>query len=192
MLMTWLVGQHHTALRAESGAIRPAHRRERELESHGVDDGLLEVDPVVDHPTDFVFLGGRLGCAVRVGEQFGQRHLNAAVDRSQATDAFTHGGPGHRSGDQHAFRYRFDPQVEIQRSTLRIAIMSSPMRAGLATVLRRVTIEPGRRPSRVTSMDIGEAERCCAVLLCCRAIEKYYGAGQPRPRRRGSAHGYPA
>jgi hypothetical protein len=50
------------------------------------------------------------------------------------------------------------------------------MRAGLGTVFRRVTIAPGRRPSRVMSNAIGAASRDAAPradrVLYCRVISE--------------------
>ena len=63
MVMAGLIGQQDTAFGAQSRAVRLAHRRKREFQSDGVDDGLLEVDGVVDDAADLVFLGGRLGRA---------------------------------------------------------------------------------------------------------------------------------
>jgi hypothetical protein len=115
-MMARLRGQRNTTFGAQSRAIRPAHRCERKVQSDGIDDGLLEVDGVVDDVTDLVFVGGRLRRAVRIREEFRQSNLHTPADLGQATGTLTDRRPGHRPGDQHAFRHRLDPQIQFQRS----------------------------------------------------------------------------
>lgn len=49
-----------------------------------VDDRLLEIDQTVDDPMHFVFLGGRLGLAVRIREKLGDGRIRVSGDRFQA------------------------------------------------------------------------------------------------------------
>src|ERR1700749_3882725 len=51
-----------------------------------------------------------------------------------------------------------------------IAIISRPMRAGLATVSCMANIDPGRRPNRAMLTTSGEPGSGCAVWSCFRAM----------------------
>ena len=69
----------------------------------------------VDDVADLVGFGGRLGGAVGIGEQLGEVDLDMSGDRRQAAGALPRRRRRHRSGDQHAFRHRLEPQIQVKR-----------------------------------------------------------------------------
>ena len=125
-------------------------------------------------PADLVFLGGRLGRAIRVGEQLGQADLHLPVDRGQAPGRTRPTvGRGHRPGDQHAFRHRLDPQIQLQRRARvdRDQVQSDARRAG-----HGVTQGEHRSRASPEPRDVDRQRRgrmALRVAACaCRAIAK--------------------
>ena len=98
-----------TAFSAQARAVLTAQRRHREFERNGVDDGLLEVDPVVDDPMDVLGVGRLLGLTVGVGVQLGQEHRHRAVDRFETANTLALGLAGDGAGDQDALGHRLQP-----------------------------------------------------------------------------------
>ncbi|SKU78256.1 Uncharacterised protein [Mycobacteroides abscessus subsp. abscessus] len=76
--------QGDSAVGAQSRAVGAAHRSKLQVGHNRVDDRLLEVDQTVDDPMHFVFLGGRLGLAVRIREKLGDGRIRVSGDRFQA------------------------------------------------------------------------------------------------------------
>ena len=72
----------------------------------------------IDDASDLVGFGGRVGGAVGIGEQLGEVDLDMSGDRRQAARALPRRRGRHRAGDQHALRYRLDPQVQFERRAL--------------------------------------------------------------------------
>src|SRR5689334_6852239 len=81
------VGPALAALRAQTGAIGLAERRQREGQHERVADRLLDVDLVVHDPRELVGVSGLVGEGVRVGEQLADLHGDLVGQRVEAAGA---------------------------------------------------------------------------------------------------------
>ena len=140
------------------GAVRPAHRRERQHQPDRVDDRLLEVDGVVRPtcPTSSASVVASV-VAVGIGEQLGEVDLDVAGDRRQAACALARVGADtvpvtSTPSDTDSSRRSSSSGAP---SSMRDEVQPDARRAG--TVSAMVIIEPGRRPSREMSMTSGDA-----------------------------------
>src|SRR5215210_3722636 len=103
------------ALRAQSCAIWPAQRLERQLDDHRVTQQRLQVDQVTHQTACFVLAG----LTARIDEQLLNVDLELVDDRGEAAYALTGDRHAGDSGDQYALDRRLQPQVKLNRGSSR-------------------------------------------------------------------------
>ena len=145
-----------TALGAQARAVLPAHRLERQCEHHRVPQRGLEVDQVALELAQLVLVVTALRRPAGVHVQLLQVDVDVVVDVAQAPDALPGRAPPDRTGDEHPFHHRLEPQIQLEVGAFGTPITSVPRSTGAATVRCTFRIVPGRLPSSRVSRTVGD------------------------------------